>query len=271
MFRQTVSSGDVELAVWASGATGLPTIVAVHGFPDTHAMWDPVAKLLSERFRVVTYDVRGAGESAAPARRDGYAMSWLVDDLVAVLDATVGPAGQAHLVGHDWGSVQLWEALLRERSDRRLAGRLASFTSISGPGLGQVAAFFRSARRPGRLLPVAAQLVRSAYIPPFCLPVLPNIAMGLVAGRTGANGVNLYGANIRRAPLPPRTRPTVPVQLIVATRDPFLRPVLYADSDTWADQVERVDIDAGHWAPRTHAREIAELVSGFVDRQASGP
>jgi pimeloyl-ACP methyl ester carboxylesterase len=267
MQRRTVRSGDVDLAVWDSGASDAPTVIAVHGYPDTHLLWEPVSRALSGRLRVVAYDVRGAGASSAPAQRRGYTVDRLVDDLVAVLDATVGTDGRAHLLGHDWGSVQLWAAVQQEQSDSRLTGRLASFTSISGPSLHQLGAFLRAGRSAGQLLSAAGQLVRSSYVGLFCLPVLPAVVMRAVAGRTGSNGINLYRANLVRGRGSSRAaRTNIPVQLVVATRDRFLSPRIFADTGRWAEHLERVDVDAGHWSPRTHPERIAALVGDFVAR-----
>ncbi|MFC7612955.1 alpha/beta fold hydrolase [Actinokineospora soli] len=64
---RTVRSGDVELAVFEQGDPAAPTVLLVHGYPDTHRMWDGVAARLAEDYHVVRYDVRGAGASSAPA------------------------------------------------------------------------------------------------------------------------------------------------------------------------------------------------------------
>ena len=62
--QQRVRSGDgVELAVYETGEPSAPTILAVHGYPDNHTVWDGILPLLAADFRVVTYDVRGAGAS----------------------------------------------------------------------------------------------------------------------------------------------------------------------------------------------------------------
>ncbi|MDP9443295.1 MAG: alpha/beta fold hydrolase, partial [Actinomycetota bacterium] len=126
-----VRSGEVDLAVREYGDPAAPPLLAVHGYPDTQVLWEPVAARLADRFRVVTYDVRGAGESTAPRDRDGYHVDRLVDDVVAVLDAVARRSTvqrPVHLLGHDWGSVQLWEVVTREQRDDRLRGRLASYT-----------------------------------------------------------------------------------------------------------------------------------------------
>lgn len=58
------ASDGVRLAVYAQGDPEKPTVLAVHGYPDDHTVWDDVLAALVERYQVVSYDVRGAGSSA---------------------------------------------------------------------------------------------------------------------------------------------------------------------------------------------------------------
>lgn len=68
---------------------GLP-VVLIHAFPLCHAMWEPQVAALRRGFRVVSYDIRGLGRSAAG---DGQStMELLVDDLAALLDRLELPA-----------------------------------------------------------------------------------------------------------------------------------------------------------------------------------
>ncbi|EUA34410.1 alpha/beta hydrolase family protein [Mycobacterium xenopi 3993] len=55
------ASDGVTLAVHPYGEIDQrrPTILAVHGYPDNHHVWDGVAAELADRYNVVTYDVRG--------------------------------------------------------------------------------------------------------------------------------------------------------------------------------------------------------------------
>ena len=57
------STDGVRLAVQEHGDRRNPTLVAIHGYPDNHTIWDGLVPLLTGRFHVVTYDVRGAGDS----------------------------------------------------------------------------------------------------------------------------------------------------------------------------------------------------------------
>lgn len=49
-----------------------------------------------------------------------------------------------HLAAHDWGSIQAWEAV----TDLKLAGKILSFSTISGPCLDHVALYLRSIGSP---------------------------------------------------------------------------------------------------------------------------
>src|SRR3954452_2767040 len=102
---QSVQSADgTRLAVFESGNPAGPVLVAVHGYPDNHTTWDGIAAELGDRYRVITYDVRGAGASDKPTGRAAYKMTLLAQDFRAVIDA-VSPAAPVHLLAHDWGSI----------------------------------------------------------------------------------------------------------------------------------------------------------------------
>lgn len=61
-----VRTGGVELCVAELGDADRPTVVLVHGYPDSKEVWSEVAVRLAEQWHVVLYDVRGHGRSTAP-------------------------------------------------------------------------------------------------------------------------------------------------------------------------------------------------------------
>src|SRR5207245_2798179 len=85
--RRVDGAGRVALHVVERGDAAAPTVVLVHGYPDDHTVWDPVAERLAARYHVVTYDVRGAGQSDAPRRVRDYRVDLLAADTAAVIDA----------------------------------------------------------------------------------------------------------------------------------------------------------------------------------------
>ena len=92
--NEVISADGLALAVYSDGDPGAPTVVAVHGYPDDHTVFDGVVDALSGSHHVVTYDVRGAGASGTPAGPEGYDLERLAEDLRAVVDA-VSPDGKS--------------------------------------------------------------------------------------------------------------------------------------------------------------------------------
>jgi NAD(P)-dependent dehydrogenase (short-subunit alcohol dehydrogenase family)/pimeloyl-ACP methyl ester carboxylesterase len=292
--HRTVDTGEVRLAVTERGDAGKPAVVLVHGYPDTSSVWDEVAADLAGRFHVITYDVRGAGASSAPQDARGYRLARLAADLAAVIDE-VSPDRPVHLAGHDWGAMQAWEAV----AQTRLAGRIASFTSVGGPSLDQVSAWLRrrAVSGPRGLADVAGQATRWWYVGFFRLPVLPELAWrgglghywgrilqaidgvqprpGHPAGtitRDAVHGLALYRVNIGGRP--GRARPAtvdVPVQIVIATRDPFIARRTQLAVAGYAPRLWRREIRAGHWVPRTHPRRLAGWIAEFADHAEGQP
>ena len=285
-----VRSGEIDLAVyrWPHSAEK-PTLVLVHGYPDSASVWDGLANELGDRFNVVAYDVRGAGRSGKPKSVSAYALPRLVADLKAVIDA-VSPAQPVHLVGHDWGSIQAWEAVV----DDALRSRIASYTTISGPSLDHAGHWLAErlrSKEPARIKQALRQLAHSWYVGLFQLPLIaPTLwRSGLAKHWTswlawregvsttpsatqasdGAIGVKLYRANVRGRLGKARPRATdLPVQLIVPLRDAYVLPDLTEDLQRWAPRLWRREIDAGHWVQLSHPHELASWIAefaGFVD------
>ena len=296
--RRVDGAGGLSLALTEAGERGKPTVLLVHGFPDTSAVWDPVVDRLTDSFHVVRYDVRGAGESDVPATRSEYALPLLVDDMAAVVAAT-SPDRPVHLVAHDWGSIQGWETVTTEA----LASHFASYTSISGPPLDHVAQWARRHRtmRPSDLLRTARQALHSWYIAFFQLPRLPEL-MARSGGATRlwvralhriehaptdsrwpaptfradfTHGLELYRANVRGRILHPEARHTdVPVQLVIPLRDRYVTPALLDGLEDWTSELRRRPVDTGHWVIRTEpdviASAVREMVS-FVEQRTDAP
>ncbi|CAM5628912.1 short chain dehydrogenase [Streptomyces spiroverticillatus] len=287
--ERRVRTGGIELCVAELGDTAHPTVLLVHGYPDSKEVWSEVATRLADRFHVVLYDVRGHGRSQAPKPlRGGFTLEKLTDDFLAVADA-VSPDRPVHLVGHDWGSVQSWEFATVKRTQ----GRIASFTSMSGPSLDHFGHWIKkrmSRPTPRRAAQLLNQGIKSWYVYMLHTPVLPELAWRGPLGKRwpkmleriekipaggyptsslpqdAAHGAWLYRDNVRTRLRRPRADAYahVPVQLITPTGDVFLSERLYDELELWAPQLVRRTLPAKHWVPRTRPDQLAAWIAEFV-------
>ncbi len=97
--QQLVPANGIKIHTVTGGA-GSP-IVLLHGFPQTWWEWRHVMPLLSDRFRVVAMDLRGAGFSDCP--QDGYDKVTLAEDVHEAMTA-LGHDRYA-VCGHDIGGM----------------------------------------------------------------------------------------------------------------------------------------------------------------------
>ncbi|MGH3715310.1 MAG: alpha/beta fold hydrolase [Micromonosporaceae bacterium] len=283
-----VQGAQLRLAVYEQGDPAAPTVVLVHGYPDTHAMWESVVPRLAEAYHVVRYDVRGAGASDTPRATAAYRLEWLTRDLHAVIDA-VSPDAPVHLVGHDWGAIQSWEPVTEPGAERRIA----SYTAIAGVCLDHVGHWIRERTDswPGRRQ-LLRQLLHSWYVGAFHLPVAAPAVwrFGLarrwhrvlrrledVPARPGhpaptlaadaSHGVRLYRANVLPRLLHPRQRYAhLPVQVIQPTGDHYLLPHFQEGLERWVPDLTLRLVDAKHWLPLIQPDTVADMVTEFVER-----
>lgn len=98
------------------GPPNVPVLVLANSLGTTSSMWDPQLAVLQQRFRVVCYEHRGHGRTAAPP--GPYTIADMGADLLAVIDE-IG-AGRASLMGLSLGGMAaMWVAAHHpERVDR---------------------------------------------------------------------------------------------------------------------------------------------------------
>jgi pimeloyl-ACP methyl ester carboxylesterase len=105
--RVDVNGVSIEYELTGDG----PSVVLLHGFPDTGRLWrHQLPALVDAGFQVIVPDMRGYGRSDKPTELDAYRMDLLVGDVLAVMDAA--GAERAHVVGHDWGAGVAWATAL---------------------------------------------------------------------------------------------------------------------------------------------------------------
>ncbi|CAM0951069.1 unnamed protein product [Alopecurus aequalis] len=112
----------VSLHVAEQGPAAGPAVLLLHGFPELWLSWrHQMAALAARGFRSLAPDLRGYGDSSAPADPASYTILHLVGDAIALLDHLC--LSKVFVVGHDWGAQVAWHlSLLRPDRVRGVVG-----------------------------------------------------------------------------------------------------------------------------------------------------
>jgi 3-oxoadipate enol-lactonase len=106
----------VEVPYRVEGAEDAPVLVLSNSLGSTSEMWDPQVPALTERFRLIRYEIRG--HDGAPVPDGPYALDDLGGDVLALLDRL--GVEHAHFAGLSLGGMTgMWLAVnAPERIDR---------------------------------------------------------------------------------------------------------------------------------------------------------
>jgi pimeloyl-ACP methyl ester carboxylesterase len=85
-----------------AGPEDAPPVLLLHGWPQNWYAFRKLIPDLSAKYHVVAPDLRGWGETEAPAT--GYDLSQRAADVIALIEALdLANTDKVRLVGHDWG------------------------------------------------------------------------------------------------------------------------------------------------------------------------
>lgn len=117
---RTLAVNSIEMFLLEQG-TG-PLVVLCHGWPELSYSWrHQIPAIAAAGYHVVAPDMRGFGQTTAPADIGAYTILDHAGDMVALV-AALGEK-QAVIVGHDWGAPVAWHsALFRPDIFRAVAG-----------------------------------------------------------------------------------------------------------------------------------------------------
>lgn len=261
----------------AGDVPGAPTVILLHGFPVTSAMWIPVIQPLSDAgYRVIAFDQRGYSPGARPEEQSAYSLPNLVSDVIAIADA-VG-ADQFHLVGHDWGAGVGWSTVMQH------GDRILSWTGVS---IAHPAAFADALEND------ADQQARSGYFALFVTPMVPEtlftfnnlmVLKGLYSAmgprkteeyvavfsepRALTSSLNWYrqmGASLAADEGIPQEIDT-PTLFIWGNNDESAgRAAVEGQAKYMIGPYRMMEIDGDHWLVNSHGREISQaLIEHFA-------
>ena len=127
--HRSVETNGIRMHVAEAGA-GFP-VVLLHGWPELWYSWrHQLGALAAAGFRAIAPDMRGYGETDAPADPAQYRTAVISGDIVGLLDAL--ELERAVIVGHDWGGYHLWQFGLRH--PERCAKLVGLNTPYAPPG-----------------------------------------------------------------------------------------------------------------------------------------
>jgi 3-oxoadipate enol-lactonase len=254
----------VAVSYTVDGAGDAPVVVLSNSLGATRGMWDPQVPALAERYRVVTYDTRGHGDSPAP--QGPYTLDDLVDDLVALLDE-VG-AERAHVAGLSLGGMTAMRLAAREPARVDRLALLCTSAKADPQGFLDRAA----AARSGGTAPLAPVVVSRWLTPPHAAEH-PDLVARLEAMIATADDEGYAACCEVVAHLDLREdlgRITAPTLVISGREDPALPPEhqrLIADGIAGA---ELVTVSPGaHLANLERTLEVTGALLGHFD--AAGP
>ncbi|SNR23463.1 3-oxoadipate enol-lactonase [Blastococcus mobilis] len=250
----------VAVSYTVDGAADAPVVVLSNSLGATRAMWDPQVPALAERYRVVTYDTRGHGESPAP--KGPYTLDDLTDDLVALLDE-VG-AERAHVAGLSLGGMTAMR--LAARNPERVHRLALLCTSAKADP--QAYLDRAVAARSGGTAPLAPVVV-SRWLTPTYAAEHPDLVARLEAMIAGSDDEGYAACCEVVAGLDLRedlARITAPTLVVSGAEDPALPPEhqrLIADGIRGA---ELVTVSPGaHLANLERTLEVTGALLGHFD------
>jgi pimeloyl-ACP methyl ester carboxylesterase len=254
---RTTSADGTEIYAEVFGADAAPTFLLVPGWTEQLRYFDPVTRILVDRgFRVVSYDLRGQGQSSRPATADDHVLERYGQDLEAVLTATCEGRQDVIVAGHSMGgmSVVAWAGQFKP-SERVKAAALMN--------TGQRALVTESQVIPARVpLPireaVGNKVVLSGTAPymPFSNPMIRSISRYMAFGPDStAAQVAFYAPMMWE--MHPRARGAAGVAMSQLDQ-------------LWA--VSKLDVptlviagDSDRMTPPSHARQTASELPHLVD------
>lgn len=252
-----------------------PPVLLLHGFPDTHAIWRrQIPALAAAGFQVIAPDLRGYGKTDMPDDVNAYAIEFVADDVLQLMDAL--GIDQATVVGHDWGAQVGWHLAMHapRRVSRYAALSVGHPKALAKSGLGQKLRFWYMAVF---MTPVLAEtLLRAGNWAALRRMNRSREQQQLWIDALAPQGrltaaLNYYRANLKGAG-GKRWKPVdVPVLGVWSEHDPALREQQMLDTrEQCRAGFEYARIDGvGHWLQLSGADRLNELLIYFARSPAA--
>lgn len=260
--------------VWVEG-DGAHTVVMIHGWPDTHRLWDgQVAHLMAAlpgQLRCVRFTLPGF-DLTQPVRPTG--LQTMVDLFARIVD-TVSPGQPVTLVLHDWGCVFGYEYLAQhpqrvarlvavDIGDHNSGALLRALSAKAKLGVFAYQGWLAMAWLVGRWLNPGLGDRMTRYMARLMRCPVPPQAMGwqmnypYLAQWTGA-----FGGYRRAAPVAPQC----PTLYLYGKRKPFqFQSARWLEALAAAPGNQVQAFPAGHWVMVDQPAAFQQTVTDWLSR-----
>ena len=272
-------AGPFGVRFYEAGAG--PPVLLMHGWPQDAWCWHHVIPLLADRYRLIAPDLRGFGQTDAPAggSYNGLAIG---ADAIALLDAL--EIERCHLVGHDWGGFGAFAAAIA--APQRIASLVVLNTMP--PWLELSPRLVWEARRSWYVLLLAAWGESIVLERPGLIARMlraDRVQEGISRAEAEAYARRLQRPDSARATMLlyrsfarsfqkvlikrafDDLRLTVPAKIVFGAADKAVSPVVLRGIEQHCDDVE-VELvpDSGHFIPEEKPELVADRAAALFER-----
>ena len=260
--------GEVDVVVDGDGAK---CILMIHGWPDTHRLWDPQVEALKDRYRCVRFTLPGF-DLARPGR--AYSLDEVVETIHGVVTA-VCPGSRVTLLVHDWGCLYGYQFAMRypEWVERIIgvdigdAGSRRNRAELGAKGIAMIVAYqvwLALAWRIGGSLgdSMARWMARTMRCPVDPQKIGAQMGYPYAVRWLGAAG-GFRGLKV--------FQPEVPMLYLYGKRKPFM-----FQSHAWAERLASrpgnrvLGFPTGHWVMIGRRQEFNEAVRSWLQATDEG-
>lgn len=266
---QTLEVDGIKVTVQGQG----PTLVMMHGWPDSPALWDETVAALGDRYRCVRFALPGYDLTRPPRP---VSVDGMCEAVAAIVD-TVSPQQPVTLLLHDWGCFFGYEYAARhpDRVERVVAVDIGDTNS---------GAYLKSLKPREKLMVASYQLwLALAWKLGRLWPVLADRMTRYMARRMGCRTppadmgwqmnypyamqwLGSYGGLRGVARVDKVFGPRIPTLFLFGKRKPFM-----FHSARWLAQLGNTagssahGFDAGHWLMKQKPAEFSRVVGDWLD------
>ena len=248
-------------------------IVLLHSSMSSKSQWNRFIKRLDAQFQAIAIDLHGYGEVEMPTNAPSFSLADEIDLVHSILNVHIDKESPFHLVGHSYGGAIALRLALEQKD------RIASLT------LYEPVAFYLLSKDDAAYQEISSIISRidndleqnprtatQVFIDYWSgngtfIKMLENVQAGLIE-KIQKVRLDFQALLTDRLRLTDLHQLDIPVCLLYGQQSPLsTRRIVDLLSQT-LPRINCHQVSGGHMAPITHADEVNDILTNFIDRQA---